>query len=341
MSATMARSLVGFAAGFAFVPAVRLASNWLPDRYFGMASTCILAGSALSNFMAGSPLARISTSFGWRWSFMGLGLMLMGLLFLVWWIISDRPEKSFIEEAGHRVGRGDGIIMEDNSPGNGQGGTGELGFLKATKLVLGTPIFWLISLVYSGTDLLYDTFTGLWAGPYLMEVYGLSSIDAGNMLSLAAFGFLVGGPLVVMLGDRWGSYSNVIICLALGNVGITSFIIWGPGVADRWMLYVLCLVAPLAVHGTGLLFAIGKSFFPENVTGTVIGFLNLMPFMFGAFMQSVIGRLLALAKKNPLYADLGASFHYGQAFKPVLVWGILAVLAAFWLRKRSQVTIFK
>ncbi|MDR2387030.1 MAG: MFS transporter [Deltaproteobacteria bacterium] len=336
LSATLARALVGFAAGFAFVPAVRLAANWLPGRYFGLASSCILAGSALSNFLAGWPLAKTATAFGWRWSFMGLGLILVGFFILVLFIVSDGPKRQ-ISEALKASGEAGAAGAESQKSQTKQ----SLGFWASTKLVLSAPIFWLISLVYTGTDLLYDTFTGLWAGPYLMEVYSLSSIEAGNMLSLAAFGFLVGGPLVVTLGDKLGSYGNMIIGLALGNLAITSFIIWGPAIAKPWMLYLLCLVAPLAVHATSLLFAIGKSFFPEKVTGTVIGFLNLVPFMFGAIMQSLIGRILAYFQNNPLYADSAASLRYGQAFKPVLAWAFLTVLAAFWLRRRSRETIYK
>jgi sugar phosphate permease len=287
--------------------------------------------------MAGSPLARTATTYGWRGAFIGLGVILLGLLVLVWFIISDGPGAKKLKDASPKLEK------ESKSSEASPNGSPEAtpGFFQATKMVLGAPIFWLISLVYSGTDLLYDTFTGLWAGPYLMEVYNLSSIDAGNMLSIAAFGFLVGGPLVVTLGDRLGSYGNVIIGLAVMNVGITSFIIWGPAIATTWMLYLLCLLAPLAVHATSLLFAIGKSFFPEKVTGTVIGFLNLMPFMFGAIMQSVIGRVLAYVQNNPAYAGLGADGRYGHAFKPVLVWAILTVLAAFWLRTKSRQTIFK
>lgn len=326
-SAAAARALVGLAAGFAFVPAVRLSANWLPERYFGMASTCILAASALSNFLAGSPLARVAGKFGWRWSFLMMGFVAAALLVLVWWIISDRPADD---------GRA-GDALADGP----RTGAKELGFLQATKQVLRTPIFWLISLVYSGTDLLYDTFTGLWAGPFLIEGYGLSSVSAGNMLSMAAIGFLIGGPLMVMLGDRWKSYSSVIICLALCNVAITSFIIWGPDDAAPWMLYLLCLLGPMGVHATGLIFAIGKSFFPENVTGTVIGFLNLMPFTVGAIMQRVIGSVLAHVQASPAYLGLGAHAHYGQAFKPVLGWAIITVAAAVWLKRKSSVTIFK
>ncbi|MDR2302815.1 MAG: hypothetical protein LBF38_12355, partial [Deltaproteobacteria bacterium] len=79
----------------------------------------------------------------------------------------------------------------------------------------------------------------------------------------------------------------------------------------------------------------------EKVTGTVIGFLNLVPFMFGAIMQSVIGRILAFFQNNPLYVDSPASLRYGHAFKPVLAWAILTVIASFWLRKRSRQTIYR
>ena len=316
--AALARGLVGFAAGFAFVPAVRLSANWLPPRYLAMASTCILAGSAFSNFLAGSPLARAAQAFGWRWAFMALGLAAIALGALVLFVVSDRPAK-----------QASAAEAEPAKPS-------EVRFFAAAKLVLSHPMFWLMSMVYAGTDMLYDTYTGLWGGPYLMEAHLLSSVDAGNMLSVAAIGFLFGGPLLVLLGDRWGSYTKVLICLALGNVAITSFIIWGPADAAPWMLYLLCLVAPLGVHGTGLLFAIGRGFFPENVTGTVIGFLNLMPFMAGALMQNIIGRVLAAVQSDPATAGLSAHYHYGQAFKPVLFWCVLTVLAAFWLHRTRR-----
>lgn len=318
--AALARGLVGFSAGFAFVPAVRLAANWLPPRYLAMASTCILAASALSNFLAGSPLARTANIFGWRWAFLVLGLAAIALGVLVLLVVSDRPGKQVYE----------------NQEAADQAQSQEVNFFTAAKMVLSHPMFWLMSMVYAGTDMLYDTYTGLWAGPYLMEAHALSSVDAGNMLSVASIGFLIGGPLLVLFGDRWGSYTKVLICLALGNAAITAFIIWGPADAAPWMLYLLCLVAPLGVHGTGLLFAIGRGFFPENVTGTVIGFLNLMPFMAGALMQNIIGRVLASVQTDPVTANLSAHYHYGQAFKPVLFWCILTVLAALWLHRTRR-----
>ena len=320
--AAIARALVGLAAGFAFVPAVRLAANWLPPRHLAMASTCILAGSAFSNFLAGSPLARTANAFGWRWSFMVLGLAAIALGVLVLFVVSDHPKRNARDS-------GEDFSEEPLKQA-------EVRFFAAAKMVLSHPMFWLMSLVYAGTDMLYDTFTGLWGGPYLMEAHALSSVDAGNMLSAASIGFLFGGPLLVLLGDRWGSYAKVLICLALGNVAITSFIIWGPEDAAPWMLYLLCLVAPLGVHGTGLLFAIGRGFFPENVTGTVIGFLNLMPFMAGALMQNIIGRTLAAVQSDPATSALTAHYHYGQAFKPVLYWCVLTVLAAFWLHRTRR-----
>gem|GEM_PF-7057471 len=323
-SAALARALVGLAAGFVFVPAVRLAANWLPPRHFAMASSCILAASALSNFLAGSPLARSADRFGWRWSFFALGLAGLALSGLVLALIADHP----------RPGPGHPQEHPQELPQKRPAKTPH--FWPSARQIFSHPMFWLISLVYTGTDLLYDTFTGLWAGPYLIEAHGLSAVAAGDILSTASLGFLVGGPLVVFWGNRWGSYSKVLICLTLGNIGLTSFIIWGPAQSPPWMLYLLCLAAPLGVHGTGLIFALSKNYFPENITGTLIGFLNLMPFLAGALMQNIVGFILARLQADPLTGALTAHEQYAQAFIPVLFWSFLTFMASVWLHSKKH-----
>ena len=321
-SAASARALVGLAAGFSFVPAVRLAANWLPERHFGMASTLIVAASALSSFLAGSPLAYSAAAFGWRWSFVGLGLISAGLALVVWRAVADRPE-DYQPPAGTKA---EAAGADAARPG----------FWSAARAVLSTPVFWLMSLVFCGTDVIYETFTGLWAGPYLMEVHGLSPADAGRMLSVAAIGFLVGGPLLILLGDAIKSYTKVLIGLCLVNVAIAAFLVWGPAGAAPWLLYLLCLAAPIGVHGTALLFAVSRKFFPERIIGSTLGFLNLMPFMFGAAMQGLIGRILAAVQADPAVQALGAHVHYGLAFKPVFHWAILSVAAAVWLHLKAR-----
>lgn len=325
--AAVARALVGLGAGFALVPAVRLAANWVPARHFSMASTCILAVSALANFLAGSPLARAAERFGWRWSFLFLGLAGLVLAGLVMAVIADRPRSD--PSPSDRSDRPQGPPARPAT-------TSPLSFGASAKLVLSHPMFWLLGLVYTGTDLLYETFTGLWAGPYLIEAHGLSVITAGDMLSTASLGLLVGGPLLVWWANRWGSYSKVLICVILGNIGITAFIIWGPSRAAPWMLYLLCLAAPLGMHATALLFSLGKGFFPENVTGTVIGFLNVTPFLSGALMQNVVGFILTRQQGDPLTESLSAHEHYARAFIPVLFWSILTCMAAIWLHRRGN-----
>ncbi|MDR1051500.1 MAG: MFS transporter [Deltaproteobacteria bacterium] len=324
LSASMARALVGLAAGLAYVPAVRLAANWLPDRYFGLASSSILAVSALANFAAGSPLSKFAGAHGWRASFVGMGFLAAAVFVLVFWVIGDRPKN-----------------VSAPRPESAAKPPASLSFFQTAGRILSAPIFWLLGLVYTGTDLMYNTFTALWAGPYLIESHGLDGGTVGGMLSLAAVAFLVGGPVAAAIGDKLKSYSLVVVFLAALNVVTCGFIVLGPADAPRWSLYALCVLAPLAIHCTGLLFALGKCFFPENVFGAAIGFMNLVPFMFGALMQSVIGRFLASAQRDPAYMDLGAHAQYARAFQPVLFWAVLTVAAALWLRRRSRDTLYR
>ena len=314
-SAATARALVGLAAGFAFVPTIRLAANWLPVRHFGMASSLVVAASALSSFLAGAPLAFFAGGFGWRWSFMMLGLISAGLCLIVWRVVKDRPASARPAAAGA------------GSPGSNFG--------SAAKIVLTNPVFWLMSLVYCGVDLIYQVFTGLWAGPYLIEGYGLSMAEAGSMLSTASVGLLFGGPLMILLANAWKSYTKMIITLAAFNVGLAAFLVWGPADAPLWMIRLLCLAAPVGAQGTALFFAVGRRIFPEQIVGTMTGFLNMVPFLFGAAMQSLTGRMLAGIRADHVYQDLGAHFQYSLAFKPILYCVLASLAAGFWLHAKA------
>ena len=66
------------------------------------------------------------------------------------------------------------------------------------------------------------TFTvqGLWGGPYLREVHGLSAIEAGNVLLAAVityqFGMLAFGPLDRLLDTRkWIAVGGTLVTISM------------------------------------------------------------------------------------------------------------------------------
>jgi Sugar phosphate permease len=312
LSACLSRSLLGLAGGLSLLPGLRLVMTWLPPRFFGLAASSLIAFTALATFLAGRPLAGITETFGWRFPFFWLGLGTLMLLLLIWFLVADRPESQGAPEAS---------LQEP-----------PVSLWETTKTIVSNPLFWMLGGIYIGTDLLYLTFSSLWAGPYLIEVQGLNAVTVGAILSATAVGFLVGPPLIALWGDFWGSYPKVLFCAILFNFAFLAFLIWGPVRLPLPALFVLCFLAPLGGWTAGLYMAMSREIFPEKMSTSAMGFLNLMPIMGGAVFQQLMGNLLTYAERSR--PELSLHGRYAFAYTPALVWvGICIVLTLLVIRK--------
>ncbi len=313
------RALVGLAAGVALMPCLKLAGHWYSPRRFGLACSCILGAGALGNFICGRPLAVTAAESGWRWAFTALGVVGLVLGLAVFWIVRDRPPLP--PEDGPTA------LPPDEPPP-------QLSFLRTALTVVREPEFWLLGFLYACTDMLYATFTGLWAGPYLMEVQRLGEVTVGNMLSISAVGLLAGPPLWVLLATAWKSYAKVLLTITLLNVLFALVLVWGPDTLGAPTLYLLCLAAPTGAQVAGLIFVLTRGLFPQHLSASAMGLMNVFPIIIGAAMQQVIGAVLTrggTAAPETLPRDL-----YGQAFLPLLVCMVVSVPLALWQVRREK-----
>ncbi len=159
-----------------------------------------------------------------------------------------------------------------------------------------------------------------------MEVQGLNKVAVGGILSVASVGFLIGPPLMALWGDFWGSYIKVLFCSIVFNCAFLAFLIWGPVQLPLPALFVLCFLAPLGGWAAGLYMALCRDIFPENISTSAMGFLNLMPIMGGAFFQQLTGSLLTYVEKTS--PELSLHGRYAFSYTPALTWTILSLFLA-------------
>ena len=302
-----ARALVGLAAGVALMPCLKLASHWFSPARFGLASSLIVSAAALANFAVGRPLASAASAFGWRGSFFGLGVMGLGLAVLVFLIVRDHPP-------------------QETAPETEPGCRPRPAFFQTARLIVGKLDFWRLALIYGATDLAYGAFIGLWAGPWLMEVHHLSEVEVGNILSVSAFGFLIGPPLLVILAQAWKSPSKVLAVVALANTLIALVLVRGPETMSYTALCLFCFIAPVGGQVAPLLFVLTKSIVPDHLGASAMGLINIAPILAGGLMQKVVGGVLTRAGGSGL-----TSYElYGQAFQPMLICLILSIPLTLW-----------
>jgi predicted MFS family arabinose efflux permease len=135
---------------------------------------------------------------------------------------------------------------------------------------------------------------GLWGGPWLMEVKGLSRIEAGNILLIATLALVV-GPVIGGLLDR--ALGRRIALLAAGHalagLCLAAIAAW-PGAGSGFDLVMLVLFG-LTISVQPLIFALTRAAVPREQTGKALAAVNLSFFAGAALLQSASGIAAAWA----------------------------------------------
>jgi len=133
---------------------------------------------------------------------------------------------------------------------------------------------------------------GLWAGPYLADVFGLTPVAIGNATLAMGIAMILGnfayGPLDRLLGTRKG------VILA-GNLMLVACLagLWATAGGGLWLS--VALLCGIGFFGSSfpLMVAHGRSFFPPHLAGRGVTFLNFLAIGGAGLAQIATGRLFA------------------------------------------------
>ena len=136
---------------------------------------------------------------------------------------------------------------------------------------------------------------GLWAGPYLADVFGLGAVGIGNVTLAMGVAMIAGslayGPLDRLLGTRKGVLlgGNLMLAAAL-------LMLWGrPDAGLAWAVAALCAVGFFGMSFP-VMVAHGRSHFPPHLAGRGVTFLNLLAIGGAGLAQIASGRLAAVPR---------------------------------------------
>ncbi len=304
-SLTLFRALIGIGVSGGLMAAFKAVTMWFPPARWPLANGCFLATGGLGALSATVPLEFALSFADWRTIYLalaGFNFVVAGLIFR---LVPERA--SGAEETGFAAAvSGLGRIFRDS-------------------------LFWRFAPICIATFGASFSFQGLWAGPWLADVIGLSR-DAVALHLMVTTGLLaLGSILIGVVADR----------LVARGITLAAIVAWGA------LLFVLTQV-PLAldwraaalvpVAGIGLLSNIGtlcyarlSQHFGAAASGRANTGLNVLVFT-GAFaIQYLIGAILDLW--GPDATGRYPAVAYQAAFATLMV---PQVLAWFWLLRRGR-----
>jgi predicted MFS family arabinose efflux permease len=271
------RVLMGAGFGAMLIGSMVVISRWFPSDRFSTLTAMVMSIGLLGNLAATTPLAWASQAIGWRAVFAAAVLFTALAAIGVWLVVRDAP-------SGHPF-----LARTAEPPRQMLQGLMEV--LRNPRL---RPILALNFCNYACTF----TVQGLWGGPFLREVHGLSPIEAGNVLLVAVIAYQVGilafGPLDRLLDTRkWIAIGGSLVIISfLATLALQSHPpVWVPIGAILGIGFFSASSTMVMTHGRGTI--------PDRLIGRGIATINTAVMLGFACMQTlsgiIVGAFLPLA----------------------------------------------
>jgi len=315
--AVLGRILVGIGVSTVFVCNFKLLSEWFSVRQFIIMGAAFMVMGGIGALSASAPLAWISNLIGWRMTLVGVGAVTLVMAGLVYGFVRNRP----VEMGLAPIGAADEEQIE------------KVGLAAGLKMVVCSRRFWPIGIWAFCVIGISFAVGGLWGGPYLMHIYGLSKTAAGAVLSTFALALIFGSPLFGWLGNRYGRKPVLIGC-SLGLMAVCGLLSWFVDGMSLPVLYGLFFCFFITGGAIGPVIAtVSKESFPIAISGTSVGMVNLFPFAGATFFQIVIGAVLTAQSRGQIpYTPTG----YQYMFLICLAGAALSLAAAALIKETLE-----
>jgi len=293
---SIAMALIGVGCAPVLMASYYIFARQFPPARFATLAALMLGVGSVGNLIASYPMAFAAETVGWRAALWGLavisGVVAAGIAVLV-------------RDPGRISGDQRGSVLD----------------------LLRMPALWailpLMFVAYAPSAAL----RGLWAGPYLRDVFALDTGAVGQATLVMGVAMIAGtftyGPLDRLMGSRkWVIFGgNLLAALAL-----LALISW----PDRSLVLSVALLAVIGFAGASfpVIVAHGRAFVPAHLAGRGVTLLNLFGIGGVGVAQFVSGPLHATAAAQGALAGHVAIF--------ALFAGALALGLAIYLFSRDN-----
>ncbi len=321
--AFVGRVLVGVGVSMVFIPTMKILSQWFRVHEFAFMAGIFNAIGGLGVLAATWLLALMTGLLGWRISFELIGACTFIIVALVWLVVRDHPADKGWPSIPEIDGE-DGAISQKPQ---------QISLLEGVKRVVSEYYFWPVAIWFFFDCGVFFGFGALWGGPYLMHVYGMTKVEAGTVLSMIAWGMILGSPPLGLLSDKiMKSRKKPFILCSFMLVVVLTFLYTFPSGLSRTALYMFFFIFAVCASSVVIFgFTMIKELFPVEIAGTSTGMVNIFPFLGGAVFMPLLGRVL---DAYPKMASGGYSLAgYKMLLLILLVSSVICLLCTFFMKE--------
>lgn len=303
--ATVGRALIGLGVGGIYIPTAKYISSQYHEEQFASLNGMLLAAGNTGAIFASAPLGFIVEGIGWRSCFLIVGFITLGLLML-----------SVL------------FLKKMSSSGN------RINFRELFKKLTLSRNIWLLIISNACAYGALMAFQGLWAVPYLVNIYKVTRTTASNTVMSIALGMIVGAPVIGMVSDKiFKSKKGVLV----GGFGIFlcmwSALAFFPASLSYKSLYWIFFMMGFSAGSVVLIGAIINENYPRRTFATTASFINVFVFLGVMLFQILTSFILDMTGKiKGIYSIAG----YRGIFFICFVGATIALISAAFIKTNAR-----
>ncbi len=271
------RAFIGFGVSACLMAAFKSYVLFFPEKMWPRINGFQMAAGGLGALCATTPVEVMLKITDWRGLFLTLSVISLGTALAVFLIVPEKRAKASQESLSSQV---DGVKK----------------VFKNTHFLRVAP---LVTLSQAG----FLSLQGLWSGPWLRDMAGMSRPEIADVLFWTAFamisGYILFGLLAEKLSQKGFSVHSTAVAGMTLFIGVQALIVFNPGLPALllWILF--------GFFGTSgvLSYSALSSNFPKALSGRVTTSINLLVFVTAFILQWAVGAIIHLW-------DIGPSGNY-------------------------------
>lgn len=264
--AQLSRFIIGLGSASAFMCALKFIADHIAPGKRGFLMGATLALGTVGALASGNSVEILGESMGWRETLMMTALIGVVVLFACFIILKDNNQDVFTVLNRKPIKQ---VFSDVKSA------------FKNTNIM----IYAILAIgLYTPLSAIAD----LWGTAFIKEKYGLTKADAAQIIMILYVGLTVGSIALPWLSEKYDILNQSIMFCIFALLGVFSLIVYLPAGEVNALMVMLFLVGFFCgaemMCFTGAL--IGSS---RDNSGEIIGVVNTLNMLGGAFVQQAIG----------------------------------------------------
>lgn len=316
--AYISRFFVGIGVSVVFVCLVKIQSRWFYSRNFALMIGFSGLAANLGAIIAQTPLVIAVNNFGWRNTFVYMGIIMVMFAVLTFIFVKDDPTDMGLP----------GMDEIENRPRV----TVNLNIFQALGSILSNPRTWIISIVYIGLYTGYTVILGTFGTPFLMTVYSIKKVEAANYIISAVVGSAVSGLVIGYLSDKFKARKSILIISSV--VTLIMWVIFIYVKLPLTLLSVYLFVFGFMMTAFTLCWTVGNEVNDRRLSGMATGVVNCVGFLGAAIIPVIMGNMLDANKNMP---EIG----YKKAYLVLILLVAVSTVFSFFVTETHATNVYE